>query len=62
MSENKKAKAEKAPEEVKAKAALVAKKDFEIHQNDYHLVIKAGDNISDVPEIYIPNLKSEGVL
>lgn len=41
---------------------LVAKKDFEIHQNEYHREIKAGEDISDVPECYIPNLKTEGVL
>lgn len=44
------------------KAALVAKKDFRITQNDYDRVIKAGDDLADVPEVYHPNLKTEGVI
>lgn len=55
MSKEKESKAEKKPE-------MVAKKDFEIHQNDFHLVIKAGDDLSEVPAQFIPNLKTEGVL
>jgi len=39
-----------------------AKKDFEIHHNDYHLVIKSGDDLCEVPEMYLQNLKTEGVL
>lgn len=39
-----------------------AKKDFEIHHNDFHLVIKSGDELKDVPVIYLENLKTEGVL
>jgi hypothetical protein len=42
--------------------SFIAKKDFEIHHNDYHRVIKAGDDVSDVPEHYHPNLRAEGVL
>lgn len=42
--------------------SFTAKKDFEIHHNDYHRVIKAGDDVSDVPEHYHPNLKTEGVI
>lgn len=41
---------------------LLAKKDFEIHHNEYHRMIKTGDDISDVPELYLENLKTEGVL
>jgi len=41
---------------------LIAKKDFEIFHNRYHLVIKAGDNLKDVPELYLANLKTEGVI
>lgn len=41
---------------------LVAKKDFEIHQGDFHLVIKAGDDLRDVPKVYHENLKTEGVI
>lgn len=40
----------------------VAKKDFEINHNDFHLVIKEGDSLADIPEIYLENLKTEGVL
>lgn len=60
-------KQEAAPEaapETKKKAAtkLVAKKNFEIFQNEYHRVIKVGDDLSDVPERFHENLKTEGVL
>ena len=43
-------------------STLIAKKDFEIHHNDYHRTIKAGDDLSDVPEIYLQNLKTEEVI
>lgn len=41
-----------------------AKKDFEIHRNDDHIIIKKGDEISEkkVPKIYWANLKTEGVI
>lgn len=55
----------KKKEAVKAEyldGEMTAKKDFEIHQNDYHRVIKEGDDLSDVPECYHQNLKTEGVL
>ena len=42
--------------------SLTAKKDFEIHQNGYDRVIKVGDDLSDVPELFHPNLRTEGVL
>ena len=54
MSEEK----EKKPEAKK----LQAKKDFEIHHNDYHRVIKKGEDISDVPNKFHENLKTEGVV
>lgn len=41
---------------------LKAKKDFVIHHNDYHRDIKEGDDLKDVPKLYIDNLKTEGVL
>lgn len=41
---------------------LVAKKAFVISHNDYCREIKAGDDISDVPELYFENLRTEGVL
>lgn len=41
----------------------IAKKDFEIHHNDFHLVIKEGDDLrKSVPEMYRENLKTEGVI
>lgn len=46
----------------KTEPALVAKKDFEINHNGFCLKIKKGDNLKDVPKIYLPNLKTEGVL
>lgn len=42
--------------------ALIAKKPFTIHWNDYHCEIKAGDDLSDVPAKFHQNLKTEGVL
>jgi hypothetical protein len=44
------------------KGPLIAKKDFEIQQNDYLRVIKAGEDLGDVPAVYHANLKTEGVL
>lgn len=44
------------------KEPFVALKDFEIHHNDYHRVIKVGENLSDVPEKYFENLKTEKVI
>lgn len=41
---------------------LIAKKDFVIHQNDFHREIKKGENLSDIPERYLQNLKVEGIL
>jgi hypothetical protein len=41
---------------------LVAKKDFVIRQEPYSRVILAGEDISDVPEKYHANLRTEGVL
>lgn len=41
-----------------------AKKDFEIHQGDVHIIIKKGEEISEkrVPKKFWENLKTEGVL
>ncbi len=44
------------------KSALTALKDFRITQNEYDRIIKAGDDLSDVPEVYLANLKTEGVI
>jgi hypothetical protein len=43
-------------------SSLVARKSFVICQNDYLRTIQPGDDLSDVPERFIPNLKTEGVL
>lgn len=55
-------KAEKKPK----KTSMIAKKDFKIFHptkdKHYERVIKAGEDLADVPEIYIENLKTEGVL
>lgn len=49
-------------EHVKEESRLIAKKDFVICHNDYFKEIKKGDDISDVPPIYIENLKTENVI
>jgi hypothetical protein len=41
---------------------MIAKRDFVIHQNDVHIEIKAGDDLSSVPEKYLENLKTESVI
>jgi len=33
-----------------------------IHQNEYHFEIKAGDDLSHIPELFIENLKTENVI
>ena len=40
---------------------IVPLKDFEIHRNAHHYVLKSGASIS-VPTIYLENLKTEGVI
>lgn len=55
----------KIPKETKVENSFVyAKKDFVIHQNEIHIEIKAGDEISEklVPKRFWENLKTEGVL
>ena len=44
------------------KRRVIAKRDFVIHQNEIHIVIKAGDDLSHVPEKYLENLKTEAVI
>lgn len=44
------------------KASLLAKKSFTICQNEYFREIKEGDDLSDIPETYLPNLLAEGVI
>lgn len=57
---------EQAPREESPRAfdkkEMIAKKDFRIIQNDYDRQIKAGENLSDIPEKYLANLSAEGVL
>ncbi len=43
------------------KDSYTAKKDFVIHHNDFHLEIKEGESV-DIPEKYVVNLKTEGVI
>lgn len=44
--------------------ALIAKRDFVIHQNEVHIEIKAGQDLADleIPERFFENLKTEGVI
>ncbi len=44
------------------KKDLVALRDFVICWNEYYKEIKAGDDISDVPEMFYENLKTEKVI
>jgi hypothetical protein len=44
-----------------SKGSLVAKKDFHIMHNDVNIKIKKGDKV-EVPEMYLQNLKTEGVI
>ncbi len=50
-------------EVISSKKKLIAKRDFPLNCPP-HLVrdIKKGDDLSDIPEIYINNLKTEGVI
>jgi len=41
---------------------LVAKKDWSIHQNDFHREIKQGDDVSDLEQKFLDCLKAEGVI
>lgn len=59
MSKNKKAEPEKYSMEVER---VIALKDFVICQNDYRLEIKKGDDLSNVPDKFIENLKTEKVI
>lgn len=64
MSFGKKEKEVKKPESKSffESKKLVAKKDFKIVHNEYVRDIKVGDDLSDVPEMYIQNLKSEQII
>ncbi len=45
-----------------AQSRLIAKKDFEICHNDVLIKIKAGDDVSQVPEMFHQNLRTEGII
>lgn len=55
-------------EPAKKSPALVAKKDFDLcfpssdPAKNYFREIKVGDDLADVPEFLLENLKTEGVL
>lgn len=50
-------------EKPKKKAVRKALKDFHIFCPPKHdIKIEKGDDISDVPEMFMPNLKTEGVI
>lgn len=51
--------------EVKAesqKEQMIAKKDFKIVHNNYVRDVKVGDDLSDIPLMYVSNLKAENVI
>jgi hypothetical protein len=62
MKDKKKFQHEESHEEVAERPGLVAKKDFTICHNSFFLAIKAGDDLSGVPSIFLENLKTEGVI
>lgn len=41
---------------------LIARKMFVIEHNEYRRIIKIGDDLSDVPEKFLENLKTENVI
>lgn len=43
-------------------AGKLAKRDFVIHQNEFHFEIKRGEDLSEIPERFYQNLKTEGVI
>ena len=45
-----------------SKKPLIAKRDFTICWNDYLRKIKKGDDVSDVPQMFHQNLKTEKVI
>ncbi len=49
-------------EKIEYAKSLIAVKDFELHHNDFHRVIKKGDFLSDIPKEFLENLKTEGVI
>jgi len=50
-------------EEPKKYNGNIVKKDWVLHQNDYHKELKEGDPLpSDVPEHLLVSLKTEGVI
>lgn len=56
-------KKDKKSKEVKQeKPRLLARKAFVIRHNGYERVIFQGEDLSDVPEIYLDNLKTEKVI
>lgn len=56
-------KPEPEPKQEKAeRPRLTAKKAFKIVHNNYVRDIQPGDDVSDIPEIYLSNLKTEEVI
>lgn len=50
------------PRKEVSRGTLIAKKEFKIVHNDYEREIKIGDDLSDVPELYLENLRTEGII
>lgn len=57
-----KSKHPKAAKPAESAPSLIALKAFTIVQNEYQRVISPGDDLKDVPERFLVNLKTEGVL
>ena len=53
---------DKPTEIVELVPALIAKRDFIIHQNDIHIEIKEGDDVTELPKEFLANLKTEQVI
>lgn len=61
-TESKKTSKKAERKEKPSKSEMTALKDFRILHNEHDIVIHKGDDLSGVPEKFVPNLITEGVL
>lgn len=55
-------KTKKATKKTKESSTLKARKDWHIVHNEHDIVIRKGDDLSEIPEVFLPSLKAEGVI
>jgi len=53
---------EPLPVSYQRSSEMIAKKYFKILQNEFEKEIFPGDDLSDIPERFLENLKTEGIL